>query len=172
MVTVAESGQPPVSYLIPTDGLLAARPELHAVALPPSPFRGLTAFQESDAALFHGRQEESDKAARAPAAERRVTVVAPSGSGKSSLAPAGVAPRRRARGARVVVMRPASGSSPLAVLASALLPLLEPGLCEIVTTPSTLSPVSPTSPVSPNASPTADEAPTQLIGATGRRASR
>ncbi|MFB6945435.1 trypsin-like peptidase domain-containing protein [Streptomyces sp. NPDC060286] len=39
MVTVAESGQPPVSYLIPTGGLLAARPELRAVTLPPSPFR-------------------------------------------------------------------------------------------------------------------------------------
>ncbi|QEV09192.1 trypsin-like peptidase domain-containing protein [Streptomyces prasinus] len=126
MVTVAESGQPPVSYLIPTSGLLAACPELRAVALPPSPFRGLSAFEEADAVLFHGRRAESDEVARALAAERRVTVVGPSGSGKSSLALAGVAPRLRAEGAQVVVLRPTPGSAPLAVLAAALLPLLEP----------------------------------------------
>ncbi|WP_331449121.1 serine protease [Streptomyces prasinus] len=130
MVTVAESARPPVSYLIPTDGLAAAWPELGPLVLPPSPFRGLQAFEEADATVFHGRRNESDKVARALEQQRWVTVVGPSGSGKSSLALAGVAPRLRARGARVVVMRPASGSSPLAALASALLPLLEPGLSE------------------------------------------
>ncbi|MEU5096535.1 trypsin-like peptidase domain-containing protein [Streptomyces sp. NPDC020996] len=130
MVTVAESGQPSVSYLIPTSGLLAARPELRAVTLPPSPFRGLSAFEETDAAVFHGRRAESDEVARALAVERRVTVVGPSGSGKSSLALAGVAPRLRAAGAQVVVLRPTPGSSPLAAFAAALLPLLEPDLPE------------------------------------------
>ncbi|SDO81872.1 AAA ATPase domain-containing protein [Streptomyces sp. cf386] len=130
MVAVAESGQPPVSYLIPTGGLLAARPELRAVTLPPSPFRALSAFQETDAAIFHGRRAESDEAARALAAERRVTVVGPSGSGKSSLALAGVAPRLRAEGAQVVVVRPTPGSSPLTTFAAAVLPLLEPDLPE------------------------------------------
>ncbi|MDQ1006917.1 WD40 repeat protein [Streptomyces sp. V4I23] len=130
MVTVAESGQPPVSYLIPTSGLLAARPELRTVTLPPSPFRGLSAFQETDAAIFHGRRAESDEVVRALAVEHRVTVVGPSGSGKSSLALAGVAPRLRAEGAQVVVLRPTPGSSPLAAFAAALLPLLEPDLPE------------------------------------------
>ncbi|MFJ7948889.1 trypsin-like peptidase domain-containing protein [Streptomyces sp. NPDC096354] len=130
MVTVAESGQPPVSYLIPTGGLLAARPELRAVTLPPSPFRALSAFQETDAAIFHGRRAESDEVARALAAERLVTVVGPSGSGKSSLALAGVAPRLRADGAQVVVVRPTPAGSPLTAFAAALLPLLEPGLPE------------------------------------------
>ncbi|MHB9856664.1 nSTAND1 domain-containing NTPase [Streptomyces sp. YIM S03343] len=130
MVTVAESGQPPVSYLIPTGGLLAARPELRAVTLPPSPFRALSAFQETDAAIFHGRRAESDDVARALAAERLVTVVGPSGSGKSSLALAGVAPRLRAEGAQVAVVRPTPGSSPLTAFAAAVLPLLEPGLPE------------------------------------------
>ncbi|MET9657507.1 trypsin-like peptidase domain-containing protein [Streptomyces sp. NPDC006510] len=130
MVTVAESGHPPVSYLIPTSGLLAARPELRAVTLPPSPFRGLSAFRETDAAIFHGRRAESDEVARALAAERRVTVVGPSGSGKSSLALAGVAPRLRAEGAQAVVLRPTPGSSPLIAFAAALLPLLEPDLPE------------------------------------------
>ncbi|MFI8185892.1 trypsin-like peptidase domain-containing protein [Actinacidiphila glaucinigra] len=130
MVTVAESGQPPVSYLIPTSALVAARPELGPLVLPPSPFRGLAAFEEADAAVFHGRQHESERAARAVDERQWVTVVGPSGSGKSSLALAGVAPRLRARGACVVVMRPASGSSPLAALASALLPQMEPDLSE------------------------------------------
>ncbi|MFI1562233.1 trypsin-like peptidase domain-containing protein [Streptomyces sp. NPDC020490] len=130
MVAVAESGQPPVGYLIPTSGLVAAWPGLGPLVLPPSPFRGLQAFEEADAAVFHGRRNESDRVARALDEQQWVTVVGPSGCGKSSLALAGVAPRLRARGGRVVVMRPASGSSPLAALASALLPLLEPGLPE------------------------------------------
>ncbi|WP_329166949.1 serine protease (plasmid) [Streptomyces sp. NBC_01717] len=130
MVTVAESGQPPVSYLIPTSTLVAARPELGPLVLPSSPFRGLAAFEEADAAVFHGRRHESDRVARALDEQQWVTVVGPSGSGKSSLALAGVAPRLRARGACVVVMRPASGSSPLAALASAVLPQLEPDLAE------------------------------------------
>ncbi|MEW9341089.1 S1 family peptidase [Streptomyces tanashiensis] len=130
MVAVAESGQPPVSYLIPTAGLLDAWPELRSLALPPSPFRSLAAFQETDAPLFHGRQAESDELAGALAAEQWVAVVGASGSGKSSLALAGVVPRLRASGATAVVVRPTSGSSPLAVLAAALLPLLESELPE------------------------------------------
>ncbi|MFC9247405.1 trypsin-like peptidase domain-containing protein [Streptomyces sp. NPDC057136] len=130
MVAVAESGQPPVSYAIPTSGLLAARPALEPLVLPPSPFRGLAAFQETDAANFHGRRAESDTVAQALHEQQWVTVVGPSGGGKSSLALAGVAPRLRAKGASVVVVRPASGSSPLSALAAALLPLTEPDLPE------------------------------------------
>ncbi len=130
MVTVAEAGEPPVSYLVPTSGLLAVCPALRTVALPPSPFRGLSAFGEADAALFHGRQAESEEVARALSTERRVTVVGPSGSGKSSLALAGVVPLLRAQGAQVVVVRPTRGSTPFASFAAGLLPLLEPGLPE------------------------------------------
>ncbi|MCG5120480.1 serine protease [Streptomyces sp. T7(2022)] len=130
MVTVADTGETPASYLIPTDGLAAAWPALVPLVSPPSPFRGLTAFEEADAAVFHGRRNESDQVVGALEQHRWVTVVGPSGSGKSSLALAGVAPRLRARGACVAVVRPASGSTPLAALAAALLPLLEPGLSE------------------------------------------
>ncbi|WP_330177510.1 serine protease [Streptomyces sp. NBC_01498] len=130
MVTVAESGQPPVSYLIPTGGLLTARPELRTITLPPSPFRALSAFQETDAALFHGRRAETDEVARALSAAPRVTLVGPSGSGKSSLALAGVAPRLRAEGAQVLVVRPTPGTRPLTAFAAAALPLLEPELPE------------------------------------------
>ncbi|MFF3859131.1 trypsin-like peptidase domain-containing protein [Streptomyces sp. NPDC002209] len=130
MMVQAEAGEPRVSYLIPTTGLLAAWPGLSELALPPSPFRSLAAFQESDAAVFHGRGPESRDLAAELTVRRWVTVVGPSGSGKSSLALAGVVPRRRAAGDAVVVLRPGSGSTPLTAFAAALLPLLEPGLSE------------------------------------------
>ncbi|MGV9271214.1 nSTAND1 domain-containing NTPase [Kitasatospora sp. NPDC003701] len=130
MVAMAEARDPSVSYLIPTDGLIAAWPALRELALPPSPFRSLTSFKESDAPVFHGRRAESEELAVLTARERWVTVVGPSGSGKSSLAMAGVVPRRRAAGALAVTLRPDSGSSPLSALAAALLPLLEPALSE------------------------------------------
>ncbi|WP_433188109.1 trypsin-like peptidase domain-containing protein [Actinoallomurus sp. CA-150999] len=128
MMAVAEAGDPPVSYLIPTEALMAAWPPLRGLVLPSSPFRGLAAFQEADAGVFHGREKESDELAAMVRAERRVCLVGPSGSGKSSLALAGVVPRLRAEGFAVAVLRPGSGSSPLSALASALLALLEPDL--------------------------------------------
>ncbi|MER7827308.1 trypsin-like peptidase domain-containing protein [Streptomyces sp. NPDC096097] len=130
MIAVAESGRPPVSYLIPTAGILQAWPELRPLTLPPSPFRSLTAFRESDAPHFYGRQAESGELDLALAGEQWVAIVGASGSGKSSLALAGVVPRLRRSGASAVVVRPTHGSSPLAVLAAALLPLLEPELSE------------------------------------------
>ncbi|WP_049714695.1 trypsin-like peptidase domain-containing protein [Streptomyces caatingaensis] len=126
MVTVAEAGDPPAGYLIPTGGLLAAWPPLRGLTLPPSPFRGLAPFQEADAALFHGRDAETSELAAMLAHERWTTLVGPSGSGKSSLALAGVVPRLRASGIRAAAVRPASGRSPVSALAAALLPLLEP----------------------------------------------
>nr|WP_262986004.1 serine protease [Streptomyces sp. CBMA123] len=137
MMAVAESGRPPVSYLIPTAGLLRAWPQLRELALPPSPFRGLAAYQEADAALFHGRRAESAELASALLAEQWVSIVGASGSGKSSVALAGVVPLLRATGAEAVVVRPASGSSPLTALAAGLLPLLEPGLPQASATSAT-----------------------------------
>ncbi|MER6841778.1 trypsin-like peptidase domain-containing protein [Streptomyces platensis] len=128
MVVVAESGEPGASYLIPTDALLRNWEPLRALTLPPSPFRGLAPFQETDVASFHGREEESEELTAKVAAEHQVCLVGPSGSGKSSLALAGVVPRLRARGFSVGILRPAAGSRPLSALAAALLPLLEPEL--------------------------------------------
>ncbi|MEE4596003.1 trypsin-like peptidase domain-containing protein [Streptomyces sp. DSM 41524] len=130
MVAVAEAGEPPVSYLIPTDDLLGAWPELRSLALPPSPFRGLSAYREADATVFHGRRTETDQLIGMLPRAQWTTVVGPSGAGKSSLAMAGVLPRLRAADTSAVVMRPASGGSPLSALAAALLPLLEPELSE------------------------------------------
>lgn len=92
MVAVAEAGDPAVSYLIPTDGLRTAWPRLRALAMPPSPFRSLKAFEESDAQVFCGRHVESEAIADLLARDQWVCVVSPSGSGKSSLALAGVVP--------------------------------------------------------------------------------
>jgi hypothetical protein len=110
--------------------LLDAWPELRNLALPPSPFRRLLAFEEADAAVFHGRRAESDAVARMVAGERWTAIVGPSGSGKSSLALAGVVPRLRPDGTSVIVLRPSAGSTPTAGLALELLALLEPGLSE------------------------------------------
>ena len=126
MMTVAEASGPAVGYLIPTDGLLAAVPELREQVLPPSPFRGLSAFQEADAPVFHGRAAESEDLAATVAAGRWTTLVGPSGCGKTSLVQAGVLPRLRERGYCSVIMRPSAGSSPVTALAAALLPLREP----------------------------------------------
>jgi hypothetical protein len=126
MVVAAETGSPAVSYLIPTDALLAAWPPLRRLALPELPFKGLDAFREDDAGLFHGRDEESRDLADLVRTEPVVTLVGPSGCGKSSLAMAGVVPLLRRDGFAAVVLRPSSGSSPLAALAAALLPLAEP----------------------------------------------
>ncbi|MFJ9691173.1 trypsin-like peptidase domain-containing protein [Kitasatospora sp. NPDC101183] len=128
MMAAAESGPTAASFLVPTAELLRAWPELRAIALPPSPFRSLRAFQEDDADLFFGRDEEAAKLTRALRRSRWVTVVGASGSGKSSLALAGVVPRWRAADGLAVVLRPGGGSSPLSALAGALLPLLEPDL--------------------------------------------
>lgn len=130
MVVVAESGDPPAGYLIPTGGLLDAWPRLADIALPPSPFRGLSAFQERDAEVFHGRAADSGELADFVLSHPMVTLVGPSGAGKSSLAMAGVIPRLRTAGFTAAVVRPSAGDSPLSALASALLPLLEPDLSE------------------------------------------
>ncbi|QTD96598.1 hypothetical protein S1361_04510 [Streptomyces cyanogenus] len=130
MMALAEEGEPPASYLIPTAGLLDAWPGLRELALTPSPFRRLSPFAEADAAVFHGRRAESEAVARMVAGERWTAIVGPSGSGKSSLAQAGVVPRMRPDGTAVAVLRPSSGSSPSAGLAAELLALLEPGLPE------------------------------------------
>jgi hypothetical protein len=131
MTVAAESDGPAVSYLIPTDGLLAAAPQLRTQVLAASPFRGLAAFRESDAPLFYGRDAESEQLATTVTAGAWTTLVGPSGCGKSSLVMAGIVSRLRDRGYRPVVIRPSTGSSPLVALADALLSLLEPEVGEV-----------------------------------------
>jgi hypothetical protein len=94
------------------------------VRLTDSPFVGLRAMTEADAALFFGREAELDALLETLRANRLVAIVADSGSGKSSLAQAGLIPRIRGgaledrsreapddRAWQVVVMRP--GADPV-----------------------------------------------------------
>jgi TIR domain len=89
-----------------------------------SPFVGLRAMTGADADLFFGREDELDALVETLRANRLVAIVADSGSGKSSLAQAGLIPRIRGgalevtsreapdeRAWQVVVMRP--GSDPI-----------------------------------------------------------
>ena len=84
----------------------------------PNPYRGLYAFNETDAEVFFGREvlvsELVSHLTRAPF----VAVVGPSGSGKSSTVRAGLLPRLRAAGAIVATMSP--GTRPVAELEVAL----------------------------------------------------
>jgi WD40 repeat protein len=91
------------------------------------PYPGLEAFTEQDAAVFFGRDREITELVErlhpaVPArAHRFVTVVGPSGSGKSSLVRAGLLPalaRRRGRWATGPVLQP--GTDPVAGLVRGL----------------------------------------------------
>lgn len=86
-----------------------------------SPFRGLLPFTEQHADLFYGRDEEIAQFLERTRLEPVLPVVGPSGAGKSSFVRAGVLPRLRESGARVIVMRP--GSDPFRQLAARLLRL-------------------------------------------------
>jgi DNA-binding SARP family transcriptional activator/WD40 repeat protein len=68
----------------------AAVPELTEVR---NPYKGLQAFQEADAEDFYGRDELVERLVDQVDRRRLVAVVGPSGSGKSSVVKAGVAPR-------------------------------------------------------------------------------
>jgi len=93
------------------------------------PYKGLRHFREDDAAFYFGREEETDRLADAVGRHPIVAVVGASGSGKSSLARAGLVPYLRRQTGRdvwqiVTVGHP--GNSPFLQLARALLPLWEP----------------------------------------------
>ena len=90
-----------------------------------NPYIGLHAFDEEDAHLFHGREKLVTELVDALAQRAMVTVVGPSGSGKSSVVRAGVLPAIR-RGAIpgseswfVATMVP--GADPIDALETALL---------------------------------------------------
>ncbi|MCI0668933.1 MAG: protein kinase [Myxococcaceae bacterium] len=84
-----------------------------------SPFRGLRSFTEADAADFSGREAEVDALVERLRHEGAVTLVGPSGVGKSSLLHAGLVPRLKQLAPwTVVTLRP--GPRPLARLAEAL----------------------------------------------------
>jgi DNA-binding SARP family transcriptional activator len=94
-----------------------------------NPYKGLLAFTEADAALFYGRealtQRLVERLAEAEDHHRFLTVVGPSGSGKSSLVKAGLVPALR-RGAlpgadKWFVLGMVPGAHPFEELETALL---------------------------------------------------
>jgi DNA-binding SARP family transcriptional activator/outer membrane protein assembly factor BamB len=82
------------------------------------PYRGLAAYDVADAAWYFGREREIDECLRIVNAKGLVAIVGASGSGKSSLARAGIAPALRRVGRDVAVVTP--GAQPDAALANAL----------------------------------------------------
>ncbi|MFJ8545933.1 serine protease [Streptomyces sp. NPDC093586] len=130
MTVRAERGEPAAGFMIPTRRLIASWRPLEALARPASPFRGLKPFEEVHAAAFFGRDAGSDRLARIVGRQRWTTLVGSSGCGKSFLAMAGAAPRRRAQQDTVAVLRPAHYSTALGSMASVVLDLLEPGCPE------------------------------------------
>ena len=119
-------------------------PNAHLGAAGPSPYRGLVAFSETDSRDFYGRERlaESLVADLSPAwgggrvlRSRLLTLIGPSGVGKSSLAYAGVLPRMRValeqsgQYANVVTLKP--GTNPLESLAIAILRPESPTVADV-----------------------------------------
>jgi hypothetical protein len=111
MTVAADRGDTSAAYLVPIDQVLDLDP-----GLVPCPYRGLRPFDEEQAAVFFGREEEIDKLADAVARTPVVAVAGPSGAGKSSLVRAGLVPRLRASGTPVVDLRAEPGSGLVARL--------------------------------------------------------
>ena len=96
----------------------------------PCPYRGLHAFREEDEHLFFGRSTLADRLFTAAKTQNFVTVLGPSGSGKSSVVMAGLLPRLRQENRWLVAtFRP--GSQPFRALAMSLLPLLYPNYSKL-----------------------------------------
>jgi WD40 repeat protein/tetratricopeptide (TPR) repeat protein len=126
MVATAERrAETKAAFIIPTDKLVAAWPDLRAWAMPPNPYRGLEAFRQEDADLFFGREAFVTELQTAVARKPFVAVIGASGSGKSSVVFAGLLPKVREETA-VVHFRP--DSRPFRALAYALLPVWRPDL--------------------------------------------
>nr|WP_290667521.1 SIR2 family protein [Ardenticatena sp.] len=87
---------------------------------PERPYKALDSFSQNDAAIFAGRQEESRRLTHRILARRHVVLYGSSGSGKTSLLMAGVAPRLAALRALLVAATPYPTHSLTQVLGAAL----------------------------------------------------
>src|SRR5215469_12397760 len=108
------------------------RKQLAAVRASICPYRGLLHFREEDAPFFFGRETAIEKLVDAVQRQAFVAVVGASGSGKSSVARAGLVPRLRTdrRTAwETLILVPTD--QPLKALARSLVPLLEPAMGEV-----------------------------------------
>lgn len=84
-------------YAIPAPSIVSSWSEVFA-PVPPSPYKGLHAFESSDRDLFFGRQGVVQELAHAVATHGLVPVVGASGVGKSSVVYAGLLPELEQQG--------------------------------------------------------------------------
>jgi WD40 repeat protein len=111
----------------------AVPPEMDGLAADLCPYRGLSAFREEDAAFFVGRETFAHSLLQGTFKGGLVTLVGPSGSGKSSVVQAGLVPLLRQQRPPhntwdVSFFTP--GDRPFHRLAAALIPFLEPDKSE------------------------------------------
>ncbi|MCX5346094.1 serine protease [Streptomyces atratus] len=127
LMVAAEPGrEAQQAFALRTRTLLDALPELVPLVTPPTPFRGLATFQEADADVFFGRDDDIENVLNALRSRwPTVTLCGPSGCGKSSLALAGVVPRMREAGYAVLVVNAGHISSLRHALATTLYELHE-----------------------------------------------
>ena len=112
-----------VAAFVAAVGQAGQTPETYTPA--ENPYKGLRAFDETDAADFYGRAALVDELVQAVGDRRLVAVVGPSGIGKSSLVGAGLVPALRGGAlpgsARLLVTDMFPGPYPYEELAAALL---------------------------------------------------
>ncbi|WP_437519925.1 protein kinase [Sorangium sp. So ce726] len=106
------------------EALLPGRKELE-LGEDDSPFAGLSAFQESDAARFFGRDRDVTAMTARLRYQPLITVAGPSGAGKSSFVRAGVIPALKRSSDRweTFILRP--GRRPLSALVDVLVQVAE-----------------------------------------------
>ncbi len=124
MSAMAEAFRQAVYGLAPTMVADTAVPTTHELT---NPYKGLRAFQESDAPDFFGREALIEQMVAGLADSNFLAVVGPSGAGKSSVVKAGLVPALR-QGAlpgseNWFVAEMVPGSHPLEELALGLLPV-------------------------------------------------
>ncbi|MBT2439163.1 trypsin-like peptidase domain-containing protein [Streptomyces sp. ISL-36] len=116
------------AFVLRVRTLLKEVPELAPYVSPSTPFRGLATFQEDDADVFFGRDDDIERVVAALRGDHPVvTVYGPSGCGKSSLALAGVAPRMRRDGYRVLTVNAVRFASLRTALATELFEVVRSG---------------------------------------------
>ncbi|GGV87931.1 hypothetical protein GCM10010294_70260 [Streptomyces griseoloalbus] len=108
------------AYLIPARRLVSG--EIRTAG-DREPFKGLLRFEEEDAPLFHGREDDAAALGEAVRERPLVLVTGQSGTGKSSVVRAGLLPRLREADAVVVVRTPREADDPALFLCEALLAL-------------------------------------------------